>query len=399
MLSKTQRALLSAGICICLVSVLLFVCSLQQSITEVTLQKKALENTSKSLAFYMSTDEINSESFSYSSFGKERVAQLETELGKEMQLCPVVNAYNSTVLINNETDTLCALQGVAPSYEQIGGMSMDSGSFFTAQQCAEEENVCLVSTSILNLYGVANAEDISIVVNNEKMRVIGTFSYVQHEVSIFDSTDGNENLILIPYTTLARLHMAEHGEAFISYVIGNSTKSMNAKELSAYAKGLTAQLAAKALPETGSLTAVPLYETTFTFRAGTLGMLATALMIATLLMALAGLNMVQIANAAVYNSKSQIALKLAVGATPWRICREILCELSVLCLKAGYFGLAASALCVFVLNKIAGQTMLAFNLQTIILSLFAIFAVVIVSFIIPAHTIFKLSPAKAINGD
>ncbi|MEG2661071.1 MAG: hypothetical protein RR978_10205, partial [Oscillospiraceae bacterium] len=73
MLSKTQRALLSAGICICLVSVLLFVCSLQQSITEVTLQKKALEKTSKSLAFYMSTDEINSESFSYSSFGKERV--------------------------------------------------------------------------------------------------------------------------------------------------------------------------------------------------------------------------------------------------------------------------------------------------------------------------------------
>lgn len=59
--------------------------------------------------------------------------------------------------------------------------------------------------------------------------------------------------------------------------------------------------------------------------------------------------------------------------------------------------MAAAALCVFALNKIAQHTVLSFNLQTIFLSLLAIFGVLIISFAMPARIIMKLSPAQAMK--
>ncbi|NCC07872.1 MAG: hypothetical protein EOM30_07495 [Clostridia bacterium] len=223
MLNKTQRRLLGIGIVICLVAVLLFICSLQQTADEITLRKNALEKTSKSLAFYVSVGETTEKSFSYMSFDASRISEIEHATNGEMPLSPVVFSNNLDVRINGEADILGRLQGVSHEYESIGGISVDDGAFFTKQQCDEQQNVCVVSSSVLNLYGAQGTDDVHITINGEDMRVMGVFSFTAHENSVFDTTNGNENLILLPYTTLARLNgQAENDIQQVSYVIGGS---------------------------------------------------------------------------------------------------------------------------------------------------------------------------------
>jgi len=112
---------------------------------------------------------------------------------------------------------------------------------------------------------------------------------------------------------------------------------------------------------------------------------------------LAGLNIIQIASANVYDQQRIFGLKVALGALPRHLAGEITGEITACALQGGYLGIVLAGIVNTVMNQRIGEYWAAFNVFTAIAGMILSLLVGWITAIIPARQAARIDPVLVLR--
>ena len=125
--------------------------------------------------------------------------------------------------------------------------------------------------------------------------------------------------------------------------------------------------------------------------------LAGIFFVAFLVFLLAGLNIIQIASANVYDQQRVFGLKVALGALPKHLAGEITGEIVACALQGGYLGIVLAGIVNTIMNHYVGMYWAAFNIFTAIAGMILALLVGWITSVIPARQAARIDPVAVLR--
>ena len=125
--------------------------------------------------------------------------------------------------------------------------------------------------------------------------------------------------------------------------------------------------------------------------------LTAIFLVAFVVFLLAGLNIVQVASASVYDRHRVFGLQAALGAAPGDIVKEVSQEILGCALQGGYLGVVVAGIVNTLLNHYVGKYWAAFNMVTALAGVVLALVVGWITSLIPARKAAMIDPVKALR--
>ena len=304
--------------------------------------------------------------------------------------CSVISFEHHDADVRIGTDFYDAkVIGVDADFAAVFGMTMVDGQFFSKEDQKNKRQVCIVTSDLVELFGKEALQ--SVLINGQEYEVIGA---VQGDVNLLGILYNNysANSIFLPVDTwYADFFEGNWNHGFILQLAVNAPGYSKEKLGQIISTNLVNMTDAPALK-----VAVPNGEKHNEW-AMTFLILSGIFLVSFLVFLLAGLNIIQIASADVYDQQRVFGLKVALGALPQHLGREITREILACALQGGYLGVVLAGIVNTLMNRYIGMYWAAFNIFTTLAGLILALLVGWITAVIPARQAAMVDPVKVLR--
>jgi len=279
--------------------------------------------------------------------------------------------------------------GVDADLAQVFGLAITQGEFFTRDDQENRNPVCVVTNDLVELFGAEALE--SLVINGKKYQVIG-------------AVQGDVNLGRMPHNNYSASSVFFPVEVWYEEFNDGIYDHGLIMEIAVYSptfgKADLERILSQNIIHMENAPAVKVAapgEQDYSKHARTLLILTGIFLIAFLVFLLAGLNIIQIASANVYDQQREFGLKAALGAQPKHLSREISAEIVACSLQGGYLGIVLAGIVNTIMNQYVGEYWAAFNIVTAIAGMLLALLVGWITSVIPARQAAKIDPVLVLK--
>lgn len=287
----------------------------------------------------------------------------------------------------------------------VNDYSILQGRYFDEEDNNSKARVCVIHESMYQALG--GEDNMDLIINGEVFHVIGVLSGAPSPVSDLNSIYMSlDELIIMPINTYYEFFMTGYPDQYhlIDHVVAKASKSYTKEAIESKVAPLASRV------HRGSLSIEEEGEQEITQLKNTMAIVKKILLIAGIVLFLAGLNIVQITTASLYDIRKEIGLKMALGATKFDIVKEISLDVISCTLKGGYIGVALYAVFFFVVNtyirdysalselltplfnQYTEYFRLTFNLNTALIGMFFALVIGFLSAVLPALKAASIDP-------
>lgn len=279
--------------------------------------------------------------------------------------------------------------GVDASFASVYGLEVLEGRFFSPEEQRAQRRVCAVTGDLAALFGWEALADLRI--NGIEYEVVGA---VQGDVNpAFLALGGySASTVFVPvelwYEDLNEGNF-EHG--LIMQLVVDAPGWSRAELSGLLSQNLIHREDAPVLKvgdpnEQGSREWME-----------TLLVLTAVFLIAFIVFLLAGLNIIQIASADVWDQQRVFGLKVALGALPKHLAREIIGQIASCALQGGYLGVVLAGVVNTAMNRLVGMYWASFNIFTVLAGIILALLVGWITAVVPARQAAQIDPVAVLR--
>jgi putative ABC transport system permease protein len=290
-----------------------------------------------------------------------------------------------------------AVYGVEPNYQQIAGLRVTQGRFFTDDEAARAAAVCVLGEAARwRLFGEADPVGRFVKVNEQWFEVIGVVgpkAVAQSGVAGLPAQDRN-NMIYAP-TSAAMLRLEDNYSNARDEIDGIFVRVSNEADISAASaitRGILDTSHRGAADYTLVAPAELLAEQQRTKRIFDIVMVA----LASISLLVGGIGIMNIMLASVMERTPEIGLRRAIGATRVDVIRQFVLETTLIAVIGGAIGLAVGVLMSRLIAGFAGWSTIV-TLSSVLLAFLVSVIVGLVSGVYPAMKAANLDPVQALH--
>jgi putative ABC transport system permease protein len=304
--------------------------------------------------------------------------------------------FTPTKTIPKSQQDVPAAYGVEPAYQQIAGLHLSSGRFFTQQDAVEGASVCVLGTAAKwNLFGASDALGQSVKLNEQWFRVIGVLgAQLSGDSGSKSSEQDTNNVIYVPINA-AILRLEDSYSNVRDDIDGVYLQLREGTDMNASAEVVRAILDASHHGANDFSVVVPaelLAQQQKTERLFNVVMVA----IASISLFVGGIGIMNIMLASILERTREIGLRRAVGASRADVVRQFVVEATTISFTGGTLGIILGFLISRLIAWLAGwSTIVTFG--SIALSFLVSISVGLVFGIYPAMKAARLDPVEAIR--
>ncbi|MFI5178125.1 MAG: ABC transporter permease [Vicinamibacterales bacterium] len=287
--------------------------------------------------------------------------------------------------------------GVEPNYAFIGGLHVTSGRFFTAEEAARAEAICVLGEAArTSLFGLDDPRDRFVKVNEQWFRVIGTAgpqAVAQGDVAGVPAQDRN-NVIYVP-TGAAIFRLEDNYTSMRDEIDGVYLRLKPDADVTAAAATVRGILAGSHRGADDFALVVPaelLAEQQRTKRIFDIVMVA----LASISLLVGGIGIMNIMLASVLERTREIGVRRAIGARRTDIVRQFVMETTLIAVAGGTIGLALGASMSRLIASFAGWSTIVSG-GSLVLAFSVSVLIGLVSGVYPAMKAARLDPVQALH--
>ena len=305
--------------------------------------------------------------------------------------------FAPTQVVPKPQAELPVVYGVEPGYQQIAGLRLSAGRFFTADEAAHASPVCVLGEAArVRLFGLTDPLGRFVKMNQQWFDVIGIAgpqAASQSDVAGVPGQDRN-NLIYVP-TTSAMLRLEDTYSQFRDEIDGLYIRLKADADVTAAAATVRGILSASHRDADDYSLIVPaelLAEQQRTKRIFDIVMVA----LASISLLVGGIGIMNIMLASVLERTPEIGLRRAIGARQTDIVRQFVIETKLIAVGGGTIGLILGVAMSRLIASFAGWStivtsrslLLAFSVSVLIGLIFGVY---------PATKAARLDPVQALH--
>jgi putative ABC transport system permease protein len=290
-----------------------------------------------------------------------------------------------------------AVFGVESNYQQIAGLHVTHGRFYTDDEAARAAAVCVLGEAARwRLFGEADPVGRFVKINEQWFEVIGVVgpkAVAQGGVAGLPAQDRN-NMIYVP-TTAAMLRLEDNYSNMRDEIDGLFVRVTNGADISAasaIARGILDASHRGAADYTLVVPAELLAEQQRTKRIFDIVMVA----LASISLLVGGIGIMNIMLASVMERTPEIGLRRAIGATRVDVIRQFVLETTLIAVIGGAIGLAVGVLMSRLIAGFAGWSTIV-TMTSVFLAFLVSVIVGLVSGVYPAMKAANLDPVQALH--
>jgi putative ABC transport system permease protein len=287
--------------------------------------------------------------------------------------------------------------GIEPNYPYIGGLRVVSGRFFTAEEAAHAEAVCVLGEAArTTLFGLDDPIDRYVKVNEQWFRVIGTAgpqAVAQGDVGGIPAQDRN-NVIYVP-TGAAIFRLEDNYSPIRDEIDGVYLRMKPDADVTTAAATLRGILATSHRGADDYALVVPaelLAEQQRTKRIFDIVMVA----LASISLLVGGIGIMNIMLASVLERTREIGIRRAIGARRTDIVRQFVMETTLIAVAGGTMGLLLGASLSRLIASFAGWSTII-TTASLLLAFSVSVLIGLVSGVYPAVKAAGLDPVQALH--
>jgi putative ABC transport system permease protein len=305
--------------------------------------------------------------------------------------------FSPTQVFPKPQAELPVVYGVEPGYQQIAGLRLSAGRFFTADEAAHAGPVCVLGEAArVRLFGLTEPLGRFVKMNQQWFRVIGVAgpqAAAQSDIAGVPGQDRN-NLIYVP-TASAMLRLEDTYSQFRDEIDGLYIRLKPDADVTAAAATVRGILSASHRDADDYSLIVPaelLAEQQRTKRIFDIVMVA----LASISLLVGGIGIMNIMLASVLERTPEIGLRRAIGARQTDIVRQFVIETTLIAVGGGTLGLMLGVAMSRLIASFAGWStivtggslLLAFSVSVLIGLIFGVY---------PATKAARLDPVQALH--
>ena len=305
--------------------------------------------------------------------------------------------FTPTKLVPKSQGDTPVAYGVDPNYLSIGGLRVTSGRFFTPEEAAHADPVCVLGEAArLNLFGVDDPIGRYVKVNEQWFHVVGLAgpqAVAQGDVAGVPAQDRN-NVIYVP-TAAAILRLEDNNTSMRDEIDGVYIRVKPDADVTAAAATVRGILSTSHRGADDYALVVPaelLAEQQRTKRIFDIVMVA----LASISLLVGGIGIMNIMLASVLERTREIGVRRAIGARRTDIVRQFVMETTLIAVAGGTVGLLVGASLSRAIATFAGwSTIISSGSLTLAFSVSVLIG--LVSGVYPAMKASRLDPVEALH--
>ena len=305
--------------------------------------------------------------------------------------------FTPSKLVPKPQADMPAVFGVDPNYAYIGGLRVSIGRFFTSEESARSEAVCVLGDAArTNLFGLDDPIGRFVKVNEQWFRVIGAAgaqAVAQTDSSGLPAQDRN-NVIYVP-TGAAMFRLEDNYSSMRDEIDGVYLRVKPDADVTAAAATVRGILATSHRGADDYALVVPaelLAEQQRTKRIFDIVMVA----LASISLLVGGIGIMNIMLASVLERTPEIGLRRAIGARQTDIIRQFVMETTLIAVAGGTIGLAMGVAMSRLIASFAGWSTIVTS-GSLLLSFSVSVLIGLVFGVYPATKAARLDPVRALH--
>jgi putative ABC transport system permease protein len=305
--------------------------------------------------------------------------------------------FTPTRLVPKTQGDTPTVYGVDPNYLSIGGLRVTGGRFFTSEEAAHADAVCVLGEAArLNLFGLDDPIGRYVKVNEQWFRVIGLAgpqAVAQSDVAGVPAQDRN-NVIYVP-TPAAIFRLEDNNSSIRDEIDGVYIRVKPDADVTAAAATVRGILTASHRGADDYAIVVPaelLAEQQRTKRIFDIVMVA----LASISLLVGGIGIMNIMLASVLERTREIGVRRAIGARRTDIVRQFVMETTLIAVAGGTVGLVVGASLSRAIASFAGWSTIISG-GSLVLAFSVSVLIGLVSGVYPAMKASRLDPVEALH--
>lgn len=284
-------------------------------------------------------------------------------------------------------------------YYDFDLLKLEEGRFISKEDYVKKEKVCVINNNLYSYLGLKNRPNDNIIeINNISYKIIGVFTTststegVGTDLSNLSGIDYDKAIFIPATTAYEYIFNVDEYSAMIQTLIVKITEEkdiLSIKNILSSTKDQDIDLSRFVIGSGLEQTEAYFKEQIKVF----IVFFTTSLLI----LIIAGLNIIQIASASVIDTKREIGLKMALGATHKDIFLEIISKVLLCSLKGGYIGVALSGIIHTQLNRHFNIYLASFNVATALFGTILALITGLITSLIPAKQAVQLNPIQVLR--
>jgi putative ABC transport system permease protein len=305
--------------------------------------------------------------------------------------------FSPTQVVPKPQAELPVVYGVEPNYQEIAGLRLSAGRFFTADEAAHASAVCVLGEAArARLFGLAEPLGQFVKMNQQWFLVVGVAgpqAAAQSDVAGVPGQDRN-NLVYVP-TAAAILRLEDTYSQFRDEIDGLYIRLAPGADVSAAAATVRGILSASHRGADDYSLVVPaelLAEQQRTKRIFDIVMVA----LASISLLVGGIGIMNIMLASVLERTPEIGLRRAIGARQADIVRQFVIETTLIAVGGGLLGLVLGVAMSRLIAGFAGWSTIVTG-GSLLLAFSVSVAIGLVFGVYPATKAARLDPVQALH--
>ncbi len=263
------------------------------------------------------------------------------ELPTMVMAVPLLNITNDyfgrkiAVKGNGKESAAVAMQGTLPEYEKAGIWVLQSGRFFTKEENASRDEVCVVGQSVAEQYfPFTSAIDKSLDIGGRQFRVVGVLEKREQLFGGGEGSNDQNNVIFMPFSVALKLKPNAEDVMILAVAKQGSLKA--ALDQATDLLRIRRQVSFNQANNFGITTAESMIET---FRSITFGVAIAMIAISSVGLMVGGIGVMNIMLVSVTERTREIGIRKAIGGRRRDILWQFLIEAMTLTGMGGLIGL------------------------------------------------------------
>lgn len=269
-----------------------------------------------------------------------------TQVPNVSAVSPTRNSNSQVVFTNQNWQT--SVQGVYPSYQQIGSWQMQEGNFFTSSDEQSGANVAVLGQTVVdNLFTPLGIDPIGqqVRINNVTFTVVGTLASK-------GSTGFGANADDIVYIPFSTAQQRLSGSKFVSSIVLTADNSSDVNAVQSAAQALLEQRHNISNPANDDFTIQNASSVLSTVQATAQSLTILLVGVAAVSLIVGGIGIMNIMLVSVTERTREIGIRIAIGARQRDVLSQFLIEAFVLSALGGIIGLIIGPIGAFAISRV-----------------------------------------------
>lgn len=312
-----------------------------------------------------------------------------TSVNHVSAVSPVLNVNSQVVFSNQNWQT--SIQGVYPTYQQIGSWSIQEGNFFTQSDNQSSTNVVVLGQTVVdNLFTPLGVDPLGqqVRINNQTFTVVGVLASKGAT-----GAANSDDVVYVPFTT-AQQRLS--GSKFVSSIVLTADNSNDVNSVQTAVQTALEQRHNITSSANDDFTIQNASQVLSTVQATAQSLTILLVGVAAVSLIVGGIGIMNIMLVSVTERTREIGIRIAIGARQSDVLSQFLIEAFVLSALGGIVGLIIGPIGAFALATLNGYPLVIDPLAVLIA--FGVSALVGIVFgFYPAYRAAHLDPIVALR--